>query len=189
MPIGYVDALALAFGDAPFTVGEFSARLASLRPAQTLSELKTRGLVARVGRGRYRLLPPGERPDLRAAEWSRVRSSLLTSGLPMRWAGNEAVALWTGWRYTVAPSMFLRVFEIEVPKSALGAWKGYLRRSHIVTNPRRRTGGLVRVIPRADFEVSIHRGEPVMSRNETLQLIRAHRAIYAEADKLVERKR
>lgn len=187
MSSGYVDALSLAFGKAPFSVQEFRVRVGSLRPSQTLSELRTRGWIRKLGRGRYRVLSPEERPDLRGAEWSRVRSLLLSSGLPMRWGGSDAVALWTGWRYTVSPSAFLRVFDIEVPLAAMGAWSKYLRTNRISTDPRRRVGARVRVTARARLPVSVHRSEPVMSRKSTLALIREHRAIYAEADRLLER--
>lgn len=186
MTIGYSDAIALAFGDSPFSLREFEIRIGSLRPAQTLSELKTRGIVARLGRGRYRLLTPGERPDLRSAEWERVRRLLLSSGLPMGWAGRDAVALWTGWRYTVSPSMYFREFEVVVPENTRREWASYLRLHHISTDPRRRTGALVRIQTKASVRFSAHRGEPVISRKETLKLIRSHRGLYGEADELVE---
>lgn len=189
MTVGYADAIALAFGDSPFSVREFGIRIGSLRPAQTLSELKTRGVLARVGRGRYRMLAPQERPDLRSSEWGRVRRLLLSSGLPMRWAGRDAVAVWTGWRYTVSPSVYVREFEVEVPENSKREWVSYLKRYRISTDPRRRTGAVVRIRTRAGANFSTHRGEPVISREETLRLIRSHRGLYGEADRLVERER
>lgn len=189
MTIGYTDAIALAFGGSSFSLREFGIRIGSLRPAQTISELKTRGVIARVGRGRYRLLAPQERPDLRSSEWGRVRRLLLSSGLPMRWTGREAVALWTGWRYTVSPSVYFREFEVEVPEDSKRQWVSYLKAHHISTDPRRRTGAVVRIRVRAGANFSTHRGEPVISREETLRLIRSHRGVYGEADELVERGR
>lgn len=181
--------MSLSFGTEPFTVEEFRVRIGSLRPVQTLSELKSRGLVLRLGRGRYRLLEPSERPDLRAAEWNRVRSLILDSGLPMAWTGPDAVALWTGWRYTISPTMFLREFHIEVPEEDAGAWSRYLRAHRVSTSHLRRTGAVVRLRTGKRRAYSRHRGEPVIPRSETMALIRAHRGLYAEADKLVERQR
>lgn len=189
MPLGYADALAISFGAEPFTVEEFRVRIGSLRPSQTLSELKTRGVVARVGRARYRLLGPDERPDLRSSEWNRVRSSLLSSGLPMGWSGPDAVALWTGGRYTLSPTMYMREFSIEVPESSRVAWIRYLRAHRISTNPRRRIGAVVRMSVGNRRRFSSHRGEPVIPRIETLRLIRSHRGLYGDSDKLLERQR
>src|SRR5215469_15997195 len=113
MPIDYAEAAALAFGDEPFSVRDFRSRTGSTRPAQTLAELKLRGLVERVSKGRYRLLGPSERPDLRSQEWDRVRRVLLESPLPMAWSGPDAVRTWTGNRYVVSPSVYFREFTIE----------------------------------------------------------------------------
>ena len=54
---GYADAAALLFGAREFSAREFALRTANPRAAKLLSELKRRGLVARVGRGLYRNLP------------------------------------------------------------------------------------------------------------------------------------
>lgn len=189
MTITYADALSLSFGESPFTVEEFRIRIGSLRPSQSLSELKTRGIVRRVERGKYRLLAPGERPDLRAEEWSRVRIALLDSGLPMAWTGTDAVSLWTGGRYTLSPTMYLREFSIEVPSRSVPAWRRYLRARRISTNPHRRTGAIVHLSSGKRSHFASHRGEPVIPRGETLELIRSHRGLYGEADNLVERQR
>ena len=189
VPLTYYDAASLAFGERSFEVWEFATRLGSLRAASTLSELKVRGLVERVGRGKYRLLGPGERIDTRGAEWERVRRLLLSTGLPMAWTGPDAVSVWTGGRYTVSPTAFLRIFHLIVPASAETAWRKYLRDHRIATDPRRRTGARVELSVVEHPVRTVHRGEPVIPRSAALRLIRAHRAIYAEADRLVERDR
>ena len=143
MPIDYAEAASHLYGRGPFTLKDFAIRTGSLRAAKTLSELKTRGLAERVGRGRYRMLGPEERPDLRAAEWSRVRAVLLHSGLPMAWTGPSAVSVWTGGRYTVSPSAFVREFHIEVPRGSRVRWKAYLRDNRVSTDPHRRIGSKV----------------------------------------------
>ncbi len=93
MSLTYADAAAFLFGNRPFTVREFASRTGSPRPAKTLSELKCRGLVARVGRGRYRFLEAEERADPRAAEWARARRAILDADLPMAWTGTSAILL------------------------------------------------------------------------------------------------
>lgn len=177
----------MAFGGRPFRTSEFASRTASPRAAKTLSELKSRGLAERVGRGRYRLLAPNERPDRRAVEWSRARNLLLGSGLPMAWSGSTAVEHWTRDRYYVSPSVYVRLWHIDVPKESLGSWLGFLREHRLSANPRRRLGNKVILHPVDRLRRTIVRGEPVIPRDRVLRMIRMHRAIYADADRLVER--
>lgn len=187
MPLTYLDAISLAFGSSPFSVQEFGVRLGCPRPHRRLSELKTRGLVERVGRGQYRLLGPEERPDLRGREAARVRRLLLDSGLPMAWTGPSAVHLWTGGRYTVSPSVFLREFHIEVPPASVGRWKEYLRDHRVATTMRRRIGIRVTLHMARRIRAVRHRGEPVVPRTVVSELIRAHPGIYADAEELLEK--
>ncbi len=137
MGIGYYEAASLSFGDRPFTSREFEARMASRRPAKLLSEFKMRGLAERLGRGKYRLLSPGNRPDRRAGEWNRVREILLKSHLPMAWSGPTAVELWTRYRYFVSPSVFVREWHMDVPTEAVTSWTSYLRAHRVSTNRAR----------------------------------------------------
>lgn len=185
MSLTYADAAALVFGSKPFTVPEFARRTGSPRAAKTLSELKRRGLVARIGRGRYRYLEAGERADPRAGEWDRARRALLESGLPMAWTGASAVEVWTGHRYYVGPSVFLRLFYVVVPVSSLGAWRTYLRSKRISLSERRSIGArvvleAVRRMPACETV----EGERVITRAAALEVVRANRAAYANADKL-----
>lgn len=187
MPFTYCDAISLAFGSRSFEAREFAWKFGSLRPYRRLSELKIRGVVERVGPGRYRLLSPDERPDLRGAEATRVRHALLDSGLPMAWSGPTAVWVWTGGRYTVSPSVYLREFHINVPRIAVDRWRRFLRRGRISTDDRRRIGVRVELHPTRRFRAVRRRGEPVIPRSAVVSLIRAHPGIYANAEKLVER--
>ena len=187
MAFDYYEAASLAFGGTPFSTRDFATRTGSLRSAKTLSELKMRGLAERVSRGKYRLLGPSERPDLRSAERARVRRLLLASGLPMAWTGPTGVALWTGGRYHVSPSVYLTEFHISIPGASESAWRSYLHKHRISFQPSRRIGSNVVIHSTPRFKREFHSGEPVVPRADTLAMIRAHRGIYAEADKLVER--
>ena len=187
MAFDYYEAASLACGEAEFSTREFATRVGSLRPAKTLSELKLRGLAERLGRGRYRLLRPSERPDLRSAERGRVRDLLLASELPMAWAGPTAVAVWTGGRYFVSPSFYLTEFHLSIPRRSEARWREYLRKHRISANPSRRIGCSVVIHPTTHFAREYHSGNPVLPRATVLSLIRAHPGIYANADRLVER--
>lgn len=187
MSLTYVDAAATAFATRPFTIREFASRVGSHRAGRLLNELKTRGLVERVERGVYRVLPVDERPDLRGREADRVRRLLLNSRLPLAWSGADAVSLWTGGRYSVSPSVFLREFHAEIPRHTSGRWRRFLASHRISSDPRRRIGTKVVLTPVEAFNPAWHRGEPVISRKATVALIRSHRGLYAEADRILER--
>jgi hypothetical protein len=186
MPFDYCEAASLSFGSDAFSIREFASRMGSRRAAQTLNEMKVRGLVERIARGRYRLLGPAERPDLRSSERLRVRGLILASPLPKAWAGPTAVEVWTGGRYRVSPSVYLSEFHLSIPRSSERAWREYLRGHRISADPSRRIGSKVVLHPTNRFRSAMHAGEPVLSRREVLGLIRAHRGIYADADELME---
>lgn len=107
----------------------------------------------------------------------------------MAWTGPTGVAVWTGARYYVSPSVYLSEFHISVPRKAESAWRSYLRKNRISTEPSRRIGSSVVIHSATHFKREFHSGEPVIPRADILTMIRAHRGIYAEADKLVERGR
>lgn len=185
MVLSYLDAIDHLYGGSEFTVPDFATRVGNPRAAKLLSDLKRRGHLARVGRGRYRRLAPGERPDLRRYEWRRARNALLEGPTPKAWAGASAVEVWTGGRYRVSPSVFLRVFTLAVPRSDLLRWRRYLRSRGLSASGRKRIGIRVELIPVPELKVTFREGEPVISRNAVLELIRAHPAIFANASELV----
>jgi hypothetical protein len=186
VPTSYLDVASILFGNRSFTINEFEARTGALRGARLLSEMKTRGLVERTGRGTYRVLPLDKRLDMRGAEWGRVNRALLDSNLPMAWTGADAVRIWTGGRYTVSPSAFLHEFHIEIPSAYARRWRAYLRAHRVSTDSRRRIGSKVVLHARPSIRPEVHRGEPVSSRSATLAMIREHRGLYADADRFVE---
>ena len=187
MALTYFDAASLSFGKREFTVGEFAARTGNPRAAKVLSELKHRGLVNRIGRGRYRCLGPEERPDLRFNDWERIRLILLSAPLPKAWSGSSAVELWTSGRYCVSPSAFIREFHLAVPVEHMDRWKAYLENHRISLNPDKRIGVRVHLIPKDKWGGNVeHSNEPVIPRDEVLKIIRNLPAIYAGAEELLD---
>lgn len=147
MPLTYNDVVSTLFGDKIFSSREFARKTGNPRAAKILSELKHRGLVERVGRGTFRCLSPGERPDLRGPEWARVRSVVLSGPDPKAWAGETAVEHWTGGRYKLAPSLFSRVFSLAIPSGRERVWREYLSNHGVSTTTRKRVGARVELIP------------------------------------------
>lgn len=185
MALTYADVGSRYFGDREFTTGEFGRRIGTPRGAKTLAELKRRGLVARTGRGRYRFLGPTEKPDLRAAEWARVRAVILSAPFPKAWTRSTAVEAWTGGRYAVSASPYLQEFHVAIRPADRSSWVAYLRKARVATVLRKRVGAVVRLWPTKQFSTKTVRGEPVISRALTKELIRKEPSIYAGAGDLI----
>jgi hypothetical protein len=185
MALSYTDALNHYFGSGSFSSSEFARRTGNPRAAKVLSELKHRGIVERLGRGRYRCLAPGERPDLREREWGRVRAIALRGPGPKAWTGETAVEAWTGGRYVVSPSTFLRVFDVAVPETRLAHWERYLAKHGVSTRTRKRVGARVNLHPVASLKAVKLHGEPVVPRSDIERLIDEHPALYGNAKELL----
>lgn len=181
----YNDVLSSLFGDRTFSSREFARRTGNPRAAKVLSELKHRGLVERLGRGTYRCLSPGDRPDLRGLEWARVRNVVLSGPEPKAWAGETAIEHWTGGRYKVAPSLYLRVFSLAIPLGREDRWRTYLADHGVSTTARKRVGARVDLVPRRGFKASLIDGEPVIPLREVENMIREHPALYGSAKELL----
>ncbi len=189
MVLAYLDAIDHLYGASEFTVRDFATRVANPRASKLLSDLKARGYVARVGRGRYRRLSPAERPDFRRFEWRRVREILLKGPSPKAWAGASAVEVWTDGRYRTSPSVFVRRYTLAVPRTSLASWDDYLHSRGLSRSSRKRIGPRIELLPVEHVKVTFHSGEPVIPRFEVLELIRAHPAIFANAEELVHDRR
>lgn len=178
----YLDVTSLAFGESEFTADDFARRTGHPAPAKALSEMKRRGLVERVARGRYRVLAPNERPDLRAIEWRRVRDVVAGAPIEKAWTGPTAVETWTEGRYRISPSPFTREFHVAVPKPKLEDLKDYLKAHGVAVEGRKHIGARVVLVPVERLErIELVDGEPVISRAETVKLIREHPGLYEGA--------
>ena len=181
----YSDVVCSLFGEKTFNSRDFARRTGNPRAAKVLSELKHRGLVERVGRGTYRCLGPGDRPDMRESEWTRVRDIVLGGPEPKAWAGETAVERWTGGRYKLAPSLFSRTFSLAIPSDREEDWKTYLAGHGVSTTSRKRVGARVELVPRRHLNTNRVEGEPVVPRSEVEALIREHPALYGNAKELL----
>ena len=181
----YSDAAALLFGSSSFTSRDFAIRTGNPRAAKVLSDLKRRGVVERLGRGRYRCLAPAERPDIRASEWNRVRSIVLSGPDPKAWTGETAVETWTNGRYIVSPSVFSRVYALAIPRDRLTEWRAYLAANGVSTRRHKRVGAVVELHPVDKLSAVLLGGEPVIRRHEIERLIAEHPALYGNAKELL----
>lgn len=182
----YADVLTYAFGIKEFTTKDVSELTGNTRPGKLLSELKFRGIVERVGHGTYRCLKHNERPDIRKYEWRRVNSLLINAPWPKAWTGANAVELWTNGKYRVYPNAFAHAYNLVILRSDYSSWANYLK-SHGVSMKRHKSiGAYVELFPVAEFEYTEIEGEPVITKEMTIDLIREHPGIYAGAEDLIE---
>lgn len=187
MGLTYPEILSLHFGENEFTSKEVSDLLHYERSAKLLSDLKFKGVLERTGRGRYRCLSPAERPDIRSIEWNRVTNIINRSPLEMAWDWSSAVERWTNGRYHVGPNPFHRIFYISVFRKDVEKWKDYLKSHEVATSGKKKVGASVELIPRKDVKFVHLNDEKVIPREDTLKIIKKHRGIFGEADKLIER--
>ncbi|MHB1708064.1 MAG: hypothetical protein ACYCT2_01120 [Thermoplasmataceae archaeon] len=186
MGLTYLDTLISRFGNEAFTTSEFEAVTGNTRPAKLLSELKMRGVVERMGRGKYRVLPLSERADTRIIEWARVKSIILRAPWDKAWTGSTAVEIWTNGRYKISPNPYLRVFHLLVHKSEIEEWKKYLRRSGVSYTGKKRVGSFVDLKATSKINLTLIAGEPVIPKAEVLRIIENNPGLYAEASELIE---
>lgn len=185
MSLTYYDAAATLFGERAFSVSEFADRIGTPRAAKVLNEMKTRGLVERVGRGTYRILRPSERPDLRRAEWRRIREAVLAAPMWKAWSDSSAVEAWTDGRYKVSPSPFIRDFHIAIHESDADSWRDYLK-AHRIPMGHKHIGAHVILDPVPDgFKAERIHDEPVIPRRDVVRLIRSKPALYGDAEALL----
>ena len=185
MGLTYYDIISLTFGESEFTSAELAARIGSRRAPKLLNELKMRGYVMRVERGRYQVLKPSERPDLREDEWNKTREIILAGPEPKAWTDGSAVELWTGRRYILAPSVYLREFHVAIPEDRSPLWKNYLKSHGVPTGGKKKIGASVKLVPSKSLRIEYLLGEPVISREETIRIIREHPSMYASAEGLL----
>lgn len=185
MGITYSDVIALRFGEREFTTRDLSIATGSTRPAKLLSELKKRGLVERLDRGLYRLLRPAERPDIRNLEWGRIKDAINSAPWPHAWTDSTAIEIWTNGRYRISPSPFLRIFHLAIRKVDEERWRIYLKERGISVKGKKRIGALVTIVTKSRLIYTIKNGEKVVPREETIEIIRTHPGLYADAEDLI----
>lgn len=181
MSLSYFEVVSALYGTDEFSSGEFRRAVNSPRAARTLGELKRRGLLARVGHGRYRVLSQVERPDPRAAEYRRVWGVVRTLPCRFAWAGPTAIEVWTNGAYHAPPSMALRELHVEVARNDLSDAARYLRRHRVAVASKKRIGSVVHLHPVSSLRVVFRSGEPVISRAAVETFIREHSGLFGAA--------
>jgi hypothetical protein len=170
-------------------VGEFEVSFPTPRPYHTLSELKLKGFVERVGRGRYRAVAPDAWAERKAEGAADVERALEASSWPFAFTASSAVHAWTGGRYSAGSTAAYRPVEIAVRASDVPAWRRYLSTRGVgfrKADERRTSAGAEVVLHRRKkLEVAHVDGMPVETREWVVAYIRRHPSIFGPAEELV----
>lgn len=178
------------FGERPFTVGQFEVTFPSPRPHRTLSDLKLRGFVERVGRGEYRTLAP--------ERWARHRSSLTVEDVeralteapwPYAFTAASAVRVWTRGRYAAGSTPGYQAVDIAVRSKDVRRWKDFLSARGVVAREakNRGTAAGVEVILHGRPNVAASRfdGVPVDPKPRVLAYVRRNASVFAPAEGMI----
>lgn len=139
-----------------FTVREFSSVFASPDPNKVLYDMRKKGLLERVGWGKYRVNSPKEYLA-RRIDVSKAYDLLNQAGMDYALTGPDAVFFWTKGGYQVDRFFGFYPIHLKVMKDDLRRWKKFFsarkQRFHVKDEPIRKTlFGLFYVLhPEADF--------------------------------------
>lgn len=186
MGITYSDVIEFTFGDREFTTDDVRRFTGHPDPAKLLSNLKMKGVVVRMGRGRYKCPSPRTTWDFREAEWERVRSVILRAPMGKIISHSWAVEVWTDGNYRLSDNLFHRVFDISIAAEDYGKWLRYLKTHGIPTVGKKKIGSVVRIHPVKEFDYTLINGMPVLTKSEVFRLIEEHPGLYAGARDLIE---
>ena len=160
-----------------FTAKEFSSAFVSPDPNKVLHDMTKKGLLERVGWGKYRVNSP-EEYLARRINISRAYNLLKEAIMEYALTGPDAVFIWTKGGYQVDRFFGFYPIHLKVKKNDLGRWKRFFsskkQRFHIVGRPVRETlFGLFYVLyPEADFKTEDVDGFRVDPLKDTVEFCR-----------------
>jgi len=180
------------FGTRPFSIFDFELTFPAPRPHRTLSELKLRGYVERVGRGTYRAVPPERwverRASLRPADAERA---LAEAPWPYCFTAETAVRIWTSGRYAAGSTPAYHALHVAVRARDVPRWKRFLAAAGIAAREAeiRGTGAGIEVILHRRRAIAASRvgGLPVDPKPRVLAFVRRNASIFAPAEEMIRR--
>ena len=165
-----------------FTVREFSSAFTSPDPNKVLHDMARKGLLERVGWGKYRVNSPEEY----LAKRTNITGSYDLLKKPcMRYTltGPDAVFLWTKGGYQVDRFFGFYPIHLKVEKQELIKWERFFssrkQRFHVNGQPLKQTlfGVFYVLYPEVDFKAEEVNGFCVTSLRETVEF--CQRNIYS----------
>jgi hypothetical protein len=125
-----------------FTVAEFRSTFPSPSPHKVLHDMARKGLLEKVGWGRYRVNSPREYVERRFSVQDAYEL-IRDAERGYAFTGPDAVFFWTKGGYNVDRFFAYYPIHVKVKESDLEAWMGFLEaqgmRFHVIGKPVRRT--------------------------------------------------
>jgi len=174
-----------------FTVREFSSTFASPDAHKVLHDMARKGLLERVGWGRYKVSSPEEYLTKRT-DIGRAYSLLNASGMHYALTGPDAVFFWTKGGYQVDRFFGFYPIHLKVEKKDLGKWESFFssrkQRFHVKDQAMRQTlFGLFYVLyPEVDFRAEEVHGFHVIPLKETVTFCQKHIYSYEPALEMLD---
>jgi hypothetical protein len=174
-----------------FTVKEFSSTFSSPDPNKVLHDMAERGLLERVGWGRYKVNSPEEYLAKRiniAGSYGLVKES----GMRYAFTGPDAVFFWTRGGYQVDRFFGFYPIHLKVEKRDLNKWKEFFRlkkqKVYVEGQPLRQTlfGVFYVLYPEGDFEVEEVDGFCVSTLMETVEFCQKNIYSYEPALEMLD---
>ncbi len=172
-----------------FTVAEFRSTFPS--PNKVLHDMARKGLLERVGRGRYRVNSP--RRYLEARFNVRDAYELVRrAGMEYAFTAPDAVFIWTKGGYNVGRFFAYYPIHLKVRRDELDRWAGFFkpsgRRFHVSGEPVRRTlfGTFYVLYPEEGFEAEEVEGYKVVPLDEVVEFCRRNIYSYEPALEMLD---
>lgn len=176
-----IDLLREAFGEAEFSSREASAVLGTsiATTRNLLKEMRTKGLLVRVSRGRYKVAQQPNALALKRKQAALRLEHALDTPLDVGLDGPDAVDLWTRGRYTVQAEP--NALHVAVAAKDETAYRKHLDAVELpIGEGHRKPHVILRVVPEPCF-TRLH-GKPVLDRDSILTLIRENPIAYEGAE-------
>ena len=174
-----------------FTAAEFRSTFPSPSPNKVLHDMVKKGLLEKVGWGRYRVNSPRKYLERRF----NVRDAynlIREAGMDYAFTGPDAVFFWTKGGYNVDRFFAFYPIHLKVRKRELVKWEKFLKSKnkwfHVRGEPIRRTlfGTFYVLYPEDEFRVCEIEGFKVIPLDETVEFCKMNIYSYEPALEMLD---
>jgi len=174
-----------------FTVAEFRSTFLSPSPNKVLHDMVKKGLLEKVGWGKYRVNSPREYLEMRF-NIKDAYELIREAGMDYAFTGPDAVFFWTKGGYNVDRFFAFYPIHLKIRKGDLESWKRLFkskgRRFHVNGEPVRRTlfGTFYVLYPEDKFRADEVDGFKVIPLDETIEFCRRNIYSYEPALEMLD---
>ena len=159
-----------------FTVAEFRSTFPSPRPNKVLHDMARKGLLEKVGWGKYRVNSPRRYLEVKF-NVGDAYELVKKAGMDYAFTGPDAVFIWANGGYNVDCFFVFYPIHLKVRKDKLSRWERFFesrgRRFHVNGEPVSRTlfGTFYVLYPEDRFRSEEVEGFKVIPLDETLRVL------------------